>query len=772
MLPTPSPLLSAALAYAARGWAVVPLHGIVDGACTCGRPCKTPGKHPNARLASNGVLNATCDPALLQQWFTRFPHGNVGIATGAPSKLLVIDLDDRPLDGRDGSVSWRRLLAVHHHNQPTDTVEAITGGGGRHVYFQLPDGRSVQQSKDAIGLGVEVKADGGYVVAPPSLHQSGRTYDWDSAGHPDDQAPEPAPAWLLSLIQTRAPRVSAEQPRPTGALDALEIHELRAALATIPADDRETWIEIGMALHATNDDHHGFDLWDQWSRTSDKYDAKDQRRVWESFSYRPEGRTISSLYYQASKHGWARPSVETLLREAGYAVPDLSLLLQPPRPAALVAPTDPLIHSLPGQIETVAAWSYQGAARPSHVYAVAAALALASVLTGRRYCTEAANYSALYFLAVGRSGTGKEHIRSTIEAVLRSVDQYQLMGLNSVKSDSGLFSAVYDAPQSVAIVDEFGQYLEAASGKSESSAMKDTVLTTMMELWGRVAGTAQTPQYATLALSEKQKESARKKYIDRPSLTFVGLSTPDAFYGALKSKRIASGFLNRFLALQHEGGRIPFSMKALPEPPASVRQWATQLLAPPEGAPLDSLTRPTNIPPARCLALPAPTQALFHAFDTDCMAEADRLEAERLGELPMRANEQAMRLALVATLADDPTATVIRPQFATWGIDVARWALAQLIPSVVEQMADNAIHALRNEFLQFLRLAGDRGVTERDLKRARLFAGVTRQDRKEVIDWALDAGHAEWVMRGPGPMGGRPTRALVFRPGFETGRAA
>ncbi len=764
-----TPLLEAALSYAARGWAVLPLHHPTPSGCSCGRhECKTPGKHPYARSVPRGSLDATLDPHQIRQWWTRHPECNIGVATGSASGLLVIDLDDRPLDGRDGSHSWRRLASQHG---AIDTVEVVTGGGGRHLYFGLPEGLTVQQSKDAIGLGVEVKSDGGYVVAPPSLHPSHRPYEWDAFGHPDDQALEEAPGWLLALCHTRAPRSSAESARPEGRLDPLEVAELESALNAIPADDRDVWIEIGMSLHASNDDDRGYTLWDQWSQTSPKYEGSaDTQRTWESFKHRPDGRTLASLYHRAAQSRWVRPSLETLLRQTGHEVPDLSFLLAASPSAALLAPSDPLVHALPGHIETIAAWSYQGAARPSHVYAVAAALALASVLTGRRYTTSANNYSALYFLAVGKSGTGKEHIRSTIEAVLRSLDALPLLGLNSVKSDSGIYSAVYDAPQSVAVVDEFGQFLDGASGKSDSAQMRDTVLTTMMELWGRVHGVAQAPQYATLNLTDKQREGMKRKWIDRPSLTFVGLSTGDAFYGALKSSRIASGFLNRFLALQHVGERQPFSMASLADVPAPVVQWGQQLLAP--HSELDAPGRPTNIPPARVLELPAQTRALFSAFDADCMAQADRLEREKLGELPMRAAEQAMRLALVASLADDPTATRIDPCFATWGVDVSRWALGQLVPSVLQQMADTPIHDLRNRFLSMVRESGERGVSEYELKRARLFVGVSTRDRKETIDWALDACHVEWTRRFPSVVGGRPTRALVFSQVFTQSEAA
>jgi hypothetical protein len=751
-----TPLLEAALSYAAKGWAVLPLFGISDGACHCGTvDCKYAGKHPIGSVVHHGVKGASSDPSTLTRWFTLHPTANIGIATGSASQLVVIDLDDRPLDGRDGSVTWRRLLAAHEGGQQCDTVEAITGGGGRHVFFAAP-ALSVRSSKDAIGPGVEVKSDGGYVVAAPSQHKSGRPYEWESSSHPDDVEVAPLPAWLLALCQTRAPRTETAD-RPSGQLDDLEVAELQSALLALPSDDRDQWVRIGMALHATNDDQKGFDLWDQWSQTSPKYDALDCARVWKSFRPTEEGLSPASIYHEATKAGWVRPSLEALFRQVGYEVPDFSALLdQRQRPAALFAPTDPLLQSLPGCIESIARWSYQNAPRPDHVYSVAAALMTASVLAGRRYVTSGNNYAALYFLVVGKSGTGKEHIRTTVESVLRSANAPKLIGPNTFTSSAAVWSAVLHAPQSVAIIDEFGQFLASASGGSDGAQMKDGVLTTLMELWGRVASTAQTPQYATLALTDRQRESMQRKSIDRPSLVLGGLTTPAMFYGALKSARVASGFINRHLILHGNTQRQAFTLVEPSEVPQPVADWAIQLLAPPEGTTLDTLQRAENIPAAKRLTFMPQSKALFAAFDQDCMDLADRLESAGLGELPMRAAEQAMRLSLVAALAEDPHAQEIAPSFASWGVDVARWMLLSLVPAVQSQMAENPLHALRNRVLQAVG-AEDEGLTQHELQRHAVFRGVSRKDRDDLIAWAVETQHATWELC---PTGGRPRRVL------------
>lgn len=137
----------AALAYAARGWRVFPLHTIRDGACTCGREtCRTPAKHPRTK---HGLKEATTDESQIRSWWTRWPDANLGIATG--DGLVVLDVD--PRHGGDQSV--RKL--PHY---PFETPIVRTGSGGQHFYFRT-DG-VVRNATSFRGLaGVEVRGDGG-----------------------------------------------------------------------------------------------------------------------------------------------------------------------------------------------------------------------------------------------------------------------------------------------------------------------------------------------------------------------------------------------------------------------------------------------------------------------------------------------------------------------------------------------------------------------------------------------------------------------------------
>lgn len=769
---------TAALSYAARGWAVLPLFSIIDGSCGCGTPgCATPGKHPHRALAHNGLHNASKFAAHVERWWSQAPDCNIAIRTGQASGLIVIDLDDRPHDGRDGAATWRRLIAEHANGVHPDTVEALTGGGGRHVYFRAPDDVLIATTKDALGAGVEVKAEGGYVVAPPSRHASGRDYAWELSSHPDDTPVAPMPPWLLSLCRTRAPRADVTVARLPATMSPLEVVELRSALACLSSDDRDDWVAMGMALHSTGDDDHGFALWDAWSQTSVKYDAVDMPRVWRSFSDRADGLTIASIYKRAHTAGWQRPSLERLATDAGVVLPVIAWeSFRPPvpvpvrqTPAAVATLSDPLSTALPGHLESIVQWSLATAPHPVRGYAIAAAMALGSVCCARRYVTDAGNYASLYLLVVGKSGTGKEHVRHTIESVLHAAAVPQLVGPNRWTSDSAVFSGLLQAPQQLAVLDEFGQFLGGATGAGENASMKDGVLTQLMELYGRLHGRAQSPQYATLTMSGKQADAAKRKTVDRPALTLVGLTTPAMWYGALRSSRIASGFLNRFCVLETDVPRGDYAIPSLDPVPSTVVDWVQQLLAP--SGDLDLLTRCSEIGEPQRLVTSTDAQHAFTAFRRDCNRLADALEAELLGELPMRAAEQAMRLAMVACLAEDPTHRLVRAHHAAWGIDTARTMLHQLVPTVRERMADSPLAALRKRFVARLREAGEHGLTDRDMRRESMFYAIQRRDRDEVVSWAVELGIAEWGIRTHGGAG-RPTRVLRILANTDTQGAA
>lgn len=181
---------NAALALARRGKPVFPLHFVEEKRCSCGDiRCGSPGKHPRT---ANGFLDATTDEPTIRNWWERWPMANIGLRTGSESGFVVLDVD--PRNGGDATLADLE----RKHGVLPDTIESLTGGGGRHIYFAHPGGY-VKGKAQALGEGLDLKGDGGYVIAPPSLHISGRRYEWEVSSEGKSLAP--LPEWIQKCVE-------------------------------------------------------------------------------------------------------------------------------------------------------------------------------------------------------------------------------------------------------------------------------------------------------------------------------------------------------------------------------------------------------------------------------------------------------------------------------------------------------------------------------------------------------------------------------------------
>lgn len=184
--------------YLSHGFSILPVHfpqecGDRIG-CSCGRSsCRNIGKHPVAKLVQRGCNDATNDLATAKKWFSE-PYVNLGIATGTSSGIVVLDIDPR----HGGHESLARLERANCVISPT--WRFLTGGGGEHLLFRHPS-IWVRNSAGRIGPGIDVRGEGGYIVAPPSLHASGRHYSISPDHRPDQTPIAEVPEWLLTKIQ-------------------------------------------------------------------------------------------------------------------------------------------------------------------------------------------------------------------------------------------------------------------------------------------------------------------------------------------------------------------------------------------------------------------------------------------------------------------------------------------------------------------------------------------------------------------------------------------
>jgi len=209
-----NPLLDHALHYVRLGWPIFPLHNPnPDGTCSCGDPTCGPkqiGKHPRT---SKGVYDATRDERQVQAWWRRWPNANIGLATGDPSGVWVLDLDRSDA-----------LQVVEEHLQMRlPRTESVRTGRGRHLYWHHPEGLAVANRASLIRpeSGIDVRGTGGYVILPPSLHSSGSFYEWEPDG--PDQGAVGAPDALVALVQKNVEKPVLALVKPADAVQGRDI---------------------------------------------------------------------------------------------------------------------------------------------------------------------------------------------------------------------------------------------------------------------------------------------------------------------------------------------------------------------------------------------------------------------------------------------------------------------------------------------------------------------------------------------------------------------
>lgn len=275
-----------------------PLHALMSGGgCSCGQAsCSKPGKHP----AVKWVSSKTTDPEKIAKWWdcSGIYTYNVGISTGKESGITVIDIDA----GKGGLQTWQALSEKY---QLPLTYTVRTGGGGLHLYFSYcPE---LKTGTDVLGPGIDIRNDGGYIVAPPSLHSSGNLYSIMDA-----RDLIPVPDALLSIKGTAlTPTADRKKKNNT----TLSITRAARLLEFIPNDDYSTWFKVGVILGRTFDS--SMEAWDLYQAWSDKNwhgnkDASRDKIMKDAFykaaqdlsnSQYPKV-TAGTLYYLAYKGGY------------------------------------------------------------------------------------------------------------------------------------------------------------------------------------------------------------------------------------------------------------------------------------------------------------------------------------------------------------------------------------------------------------------------------------------------------------------------------------
>jgi hypothetical protein len=269
----PHGMLAFALSYVGRGWWVFPADKSGEKK-----------SHKAARYSNGERWGASNDPAQIRGDFRQFPKANIGLPTGSRSGFFVVEADTPEGHEVDGIAALARLEKQHGKLPPTLMSESPSGSV--HRYFAYPAGVVIPNSTSQVAPGVDVRGEGGMVLAPPSLRPGKGRYRWLN-----DCPIAAAPDWLIKLCRDKD-NESEHEPNPEKVAD---IDLVRKALAVIPNKADVGWKEwkltIGMAVWAaTNGSEEGYNAFNDWSAKWPDYNEDHTRKAWDEINSCPPSR--------------------------------------------------------------------------------------------------------------------------------------------------------------------------------------------------------------------------------------------------------------------------------------------------------------------------------------------------------------------------------------------------------------------------------------------------------------------------------------------------
>jgi hypothetical protein len=626
-----------ALRYAALGWATFPLHWMVSGKCSCGDgDCRSPAKHP---LTAAGVHDATTDPVTLQAWAQRWPQANLGLALR--DHLVVIDTDPR----NGGDITLDELQTKH--GPLPDTALQMTGGGGTHHVYRNATGL---KPPGKLGKGVDVKGEGGYIVVEPSIHASGTAYAWEASSDPTDGAAiAPLPDWVVS-----GPKGPALQLVSSGMIHAQQAIEIRSALGYINADDRDTWIRMGMALHSTGA-ANAYGLWTEWSQQSDKFDPVDQRRTWNSF--KPSTIHVESIFTEAAAAGWVNPAskvaqqfdeaTEKAIEEANSRT--RVEVVDVPEPVTDPIPV-PILEAAGDWINSRYPITHPDVTRQT-------VLALAALGASRIYLGEGGSPAHLCLGIVAQSSVLTDYARDAIAKIIDESGLRRMMRGTRANSPSSVYSTLWRSPAAIHVIGDYGHLAQFA--KRQPSGVLDQVFSVMADAY--TANSIYIDSPSEIGLKSATDE---QMVVHSPALTTLLLSTHDQMSALLQRGEISRGLLAHQLpVIVDTAGAVQREPIADTTPP-----WLRDMMRTVRRLPAD----PGDLSPAQIFGQQPGSKPHFIKvrFATDFTEYQSAInavsDAERHQPLVLAAQRTARRIATALGAWADPSGPIASREVLAW----------------------------------------------------------------------------------------------------------
>lgn len=750
----PSPFQLAARRLRDNGYSVVPLR---------------PGmKFPILKEWSKYCVEPA-DEDTFRLWMG-WPECNVGLCLGLASGVMALDFDD---DVDDLHARIVKLVG--------DSPVKKAGKRGYTAFYRFGNERSVSERIEGVTV-LDVLANGRQTVLPPSLHPEGMRYRWLTdrtlENTPAGDLPAIDPAAMAKVLKLFPGNTAVTKPAyRSEPFDFSDERDVAEALRFIPPDvPYPEWRDIGMAIK-DGCGGRGFAIWDEWSSRGEKYrGSAATRKTWDSF--RGQGIHLGTLFHHAFSHGYVRPPEESgptpyapggnlergepQKKTAAGEIGKIGIIAEVVDPqeipdAIFYGKIDGKIvdevFDAPGLPGLIASFINQTAIYKLPVLSLGAALAFSGMVMANKVESPTGLRSNIYALGVAESGSGKDWPRQVCKyLMLRSGLEKREMG--EPVSGSGLLTGLVNAGNAgLILIDEFGLFMQAMSGKTAGTHKKE-IARYMMELYTSAGQVFLGPEYAN-------KDGTNPRLtIANPCLSMFPTTTPSTFYDSITGKEVVDGFLARFLIF--ESDRYPIKQQEgrrelediPPELWQQIEYWKAQSVNSDPGSNLGEFyTKPLRIP------FTDGATKLFRDYGIAMRLKAGRGDSRQsnLSSIYSRINENAIKLALVANENGQ-----VDERVATWAIRTAEFCSGMLTTAVRESIGDNDHERLFKRLLKVIaEMEGEElhplGVPHSQLLRKTRF--MDTRTRNEMLQEAHAAGDIEARQdpdREPGKTGSVP----------------